>query len=520
MHYKFFLTSLLLASSFTKASELVEPTDLSLGPPQRFSWESFVASAQLNSQHVYRPALSPDPEVIAKIDYEALSQIHYKSEETLFRNDASSPYPVAFFPLGNLFRKSVKMHVLTNGIEREIQYSPNYFSMPENNPARLLSHDAGFAGFQIRESKSRADWIDQNWVAFLGASYFRAMGELHQYGISARGLAINTIASKPEEFPDFVEYFIEGAKGEGAPVIVYARLDSSSATGAFKFTLYRTKGAVMEVDAHVFMRRDVEQLGLAPLTSMYWYSETFPTAYDWRPEVHDSDGLALWNGRGERLWRPLNNPDRVMESTFSDKNPNGFGLLQRDRNREHYLDVVRYENRPSVWVEPIGDWGEGSVKLIEIPTKDEVHDNIVAMWVPKTPVVAGNRFHFKYRLHWMAEEPYRDVALARVVATRTGRGGDPTSVFVPGVKKFVIEFEGGHLPEFSEVSEQAKAQAQVWSSGGIVSGVFTDLVPDTNRWRVRFDINTGRDKSTIDLRVMLKHDDRILSETWLGQFNP
>ena len=179
-------------------------------------------------------------------------------------------------------------------------------------------------------------------------------------------------------------HWIEPAATDDDPVILHSLLDSPSLAGAYRFALHRTKGVVMDIEADLHLRAPIERLGIAPLTSMYWYSETAkPTAIDWRPAVHDSDGLALWTRAGEHIWRPLNNPPRTTLSSFLDENPRGFGLLQRDRNFDHYQDGVKYEKRPSTWVEPLGDWGAGAVQLLEFPTDDEIHDNIVASWVPK-----------------------------------------------------------------------------------------------------------------------------------------
>ena len=147
----------------------------------------------------------------------------------------------------------------------------------------------------------------------------------------------------------------------------------------------------MDIEKHLFLRADIERLGIAPLTSMFWYAEYGRERIaDWRPEVHDSDGLAIWNGAGERIWRPLNNPTRVFHTSYLDHNPKGYGLLQRDRVFDHYLDGVGYDRRPSTWVEPIGDWGKGVVQLVEIPTDDEIHDNIGAYWLPEQPARAGD----------------------------------------------------------------------------------------------------------------------------------
>ena len=219
----------------------------------------------------------------------------------------------------------------------------------------------------------------------------------------------------------------------------------------------------MEIEARVFPRQDIDQLGIAPMSSMFWFSETVkPTAIDWRPEVHDSDGLAIWTGAGEYIWRPLNDPAAPSVSHFDDKTPRGFGLLQRDRIFDHYLDGVRYDRRPSLWVEPLDDWGEGAVQLVELPSNDETEDNIVAMWVPKQPVKAGASLRFRYRLQWSATEPH-PTDLARCVATRLGRGGEPGKPRPKGVHKFMVEFLGGPL---AALPFGVKPKPVLWSSSG------------------------------------------------------
>jgi glucans biosynthesis protein len=273
----------------------------------------------------------------------------------------------------------------------------------------------------------------------------------------------------------------------------------------------------MDVEARLFLRRDVNQLGIAPMSSMYWYSEIAkPTAIDWRPEVHDSDGLSIWTGAGEIIWRPLNDPERPTTSTFADKSPRGFGLLQRDRNFDHYLDGVRYDRRPSLWVEPQGDWGEGAVQLLELPTDDETTDNIVAMWVPRTPARAGASLQLRYRLFWTAIEPHQ-TTLARCVATRMGRGGLPGHVRPQGARKFVVEFLGGPLVN---LPFGAKPQPVLTAAPGTFSNVFTEAVPDgvPGHWRAQFDF-TGNSGSVVDIRLYLKDGSQTLSETWLYQYH-
>ena len=378
----------------------------------------------------------------------------------------------------------------------------------------------GFAGFRVQEPRSGPlDWHKNDWAAFLGAAYFRAIGELYQYGLSARGVAINTAsADKPEEFPDFTHFYIETPTSNDS-LVINALMEGPSVTGAYRFEMTRGKGVVMDVEHTLNLRQDVSRLGIAPLTTMYWISETAkPTAIDWRPEVHDSDGLALWTGSGLRIWRPLNNPDRTTASAFSDHNPKGYGTLQRDRLFDHYLDGVNYDRRPSLWVEPKALWGRGAVHLIEIPTDDDIHDNVVATWVPEGAAKAGNRYAFGFRLHWLADEPH-PTALARCVATRLGRGGQPGQPRPAGVRKFMVEFLGGPL---ETLPFGVKPSMELSTSRGHFTDYqYTEAVPDgvNGHWRAQFDLVVdGADP--VELKCILKNGDQPLSEVWAFQYHP
>jgi glucans biosynthesis protein len=250
---------------------------------------------------------------------------------------------------------------------------------------------------------------------------------------------------------------------------------------------------------------------------MYWFSESEKKRLeDWRPEVHDSDGLAIWTGSGERIWRPLINPPTPVTSSFVDENPKGFGLLQRDRAFENYLDGVNYERRPSVWVEPLEGWGRGSVQLVELPTDDEIHDNVTAYWRPEAPVKAGNAYRLRYRLHWLADEPH-PAAVARCVATRIGRGGQPGKPRPQGVYKFTVEFAGPALEPLW--GDTVKASPVVTSSQGAISGAFIEPIPGTRRWRAIFDL-TPATKDPAELRLYIQGNGTALTETWLYQFRP
>ncbi|MDR6291763.1 MULTISPECIES: glucan biosynthesis protein [Inquilinus] len=495
-----------------------EEQGLALGAATPFSYDLLTARAQALAAQPYQPPYRPAPEIVEAIDYDAHGKIKFKTDLAPYA-DGTGAYPATFFHLGRFFGEAVRMNLVVGDDSREILYRPRYFDMPEDSPARKLPADSGFAGFRLQESNKRDDWRTQDWVAFLGASYFRAIGALGQYGMSARGIAIDVaVKGSPEEFPIFTQFFIAEAPDPAQPVVVCALLDGPSVSGAYRFTLHRTEGVVMEVEAAVFLRKAVTRLGLAPLTSMFWYGEYGRgRMLDWRPEVHDSDGLAIWTAGGERIWRPLNNPREIMVSSFGGDSPRGFGLMQRDRNFDHYLDGVFYDRRPSVWVEPLAPLGRGAIQLVELPTDDEIHDNIVAFWVPEDRPAAGSRLDLSYRLHWLADEPYPDQAVARTIATRMGRGGEPGKPRPPGVYKIVAEFDNPAV--MRQIPYGVFPDVVVTASRGTIVRPFSEPVPNGNVWRATFDLAVdGTDP--VELRLFLRLNDKPLTETWLYQFHP
>ncbi len=294
-------------------------------------------------------------------------------------------------------------------------------------------------------------------------------------------------------------------------------------TGAYRFTAWKEPHVVTDVEARLFLRKPVGRLGLAPLTSMSWFDEGQSRflASDWRTEVHDSDGLLMHAGTGEMIWRPLNNPPRLMVSAFSDENPRGFGLLQRDRALTSYVDDGYEERRPHLWVEPKGTWGRGSVQLVEIPTRGETDDNIVAMWVPAEPAAAGRDLSFSYRLRWPVDEPVC-TPLARCVATRATKAwwladaerkaGRPNLV-----RQFVLEFEGEALAGL----DPEKAQVSLTLSRGVAEEVGATWAPyrKASPWRVFMKVY-AEGPEPVEMRLFLRDGGRTLSETWLHQHHP
>lgn len=507
---------------------LILPSAAALAAPdaQPFSYDALIARAQKMAGGAYVPPLMPDPAVVQQINYARHGELVFRTQKALFSGQPDTGkeqgYPLEFFPLGMYAPKRVQMFLVEDGMASEIRYSPDLFDMPADNPARQLPSDAGFAGFRLQEWYQTEDWVRQDWVAFQGASYFRAIGADGQYGLSARGIVLNAASALPEEFPDFREFYIAQEPGStpDTPVTVCALLDGPSVTGAYRFRmtrgLDRSKGVVMEIEAKVFLRADVERLGLVPLTSMFWFGEYGKgRMQDWRPEVHDSDGLAMWTGAGERIWRPLNNPDETRISAFADENPRGFGLLQRDRTFDHFLDGVFYDRRPSLWVEPITPLGKGAIELMEIPTDDEINDNIGAFWVPEGPALKGASYDLHYRLYWLSDEPFPATNIARTIATRIGRGGQPGHERPANVHHFAVEFDRPSV--MTQIPYGVFPKVVASASAGAISRAFAEPVPNGNVWRGNFDLEVSPG-TVVDLRMYLELDGKPLTETWLYQF--
>ncbi|ATE67139.1 glucan biosynthesis protein [Rhizorhabdus dicambivorans] len=510
----------LLGAALAFGGDAVAATPRSaLGAGQPFSWDGLKGQAAALARGRARPLPRPDPRAHA-VDYDAANRIAFRPDRAIFPDDG---YSVRLFPLVRNAPIPVRVSVVENGRARLIEHSEDMFAVgPATDPdnAGPAPHIVpGIAGFRVMNRGGVGDWL-----AFLGASYFRSAGPLAQYGLSARGLAIDTGIDGAEEFPVFTAFWLErtGTGGEGG-LTVYALLESPSVVGAYRFaTVKGSAEIVQDVSVALWMRRDVRRLGIAPLTSMFWYDEGNPAQRaDWRPEIHDSDGLLIHNRAGERIWRPLGNPPRATINAFADPGGGpgdglggGFGLLQRDRAFDHYQDDgVFYEKRPGLWVEPKGDWGPGAVMLYEIPTSRETDDNIVAFWTPDRPATAGSRFAFDYRLRWIGGEP--DAApLARVVDRWTGTAGRPGLDPIANARRLVVDFEGPALRGLDRGSGVTAAVAV--DRGRILSSVAYPVVGRPGRWRLIVD--TSKTPDPANLRATLQRGDAPLSETVIHQF--
>ena len=482
----------------------------SLGPAQPFDYAWLKGQARSLASQRYRDVSTPLPDAVKNLTWDEYQAIRYKPEHALWAMEQSR-FRVKFFHLGLYFQRPVRMHEVASGQAREIAYDRSMFDYGKLRVRGALGpKDLGFAGFRVN---FHTDW-ERDFTAFLGASYFRAVGSEMQYGLSARGLAIDCGMNRPEEFPMFTAFWLERPEKLSGRLTVYALLDSPSAAGAYRFDIQPAATLVMDVDAAIYPRREIERIGIAPLTSMYQYGENDRRmANDWRPEIHDSDGLSMWAGNGEWIWRPLTNPTGVAFNAYSDDNPRGFGLLQRDRDFDHYQDDgVFYERRPSVWVEPKSGWGKGSVQLVELPTVDETSDNIVAFWNPQARPQAGQELLYSYRLHWGTQMP-ANPPLAQVVATRTGIGGviGRTRKYLSW--RFAVDFAGGDL---AMVAKDVKVEPVISASRGEIEITSARRLDSVRGFRAMFDLRPV-DSSTapVTLRLYLRANGQPLTETWI-----
>lgn len=481
------------------------------GEGKPFSKDWLLARAQSLAQVPYVPPSERVPTWVADMDWDAYQSIKFRSDQSLWREE-ELPFQVRLFHLGLFYRKSVALHEVVDGRSYPIAYSRDLFEFGQKvKPSR--ARDLGFAGFRVAVK----DDFERDMFAFLGASYFRAVGKTMQYGLSARGLAVNAGKEIPEEFPDFRAFWLERPAADSATVLIHALLDSPSIAGAYSFAVTPGEPTVMQVETHLFPRTAIERLGIAPMTSMFQHGENDRrVADDFRPEIHDCDGLSMRSGSGEWIWRPLANPSGVRFNAYSDENPRGFGLLQRDRLFDHYQDDgAYYDKRPSLWVEPLGDWGKGAVILVEIPAKDETFDNVVAFWNPAEPVLAGQHLSFAYRMYWGNESPVHSNN-GEVVATRTGMGGLPGEKLTVTKRKFVIDFRGGRL---AELGWKDKVEPVITASEGRIEAPAARPFKEIGGWRCNFDlVPEGAEK--VNLRAYLRDEQgAAVSETWLYQWS-
>ena len=469
-----------------------------------FDGETVVKLARKLASKPYVVLKDPLPAGLAKLTYDEYRDIRFNPVSSIWR-DQGLPFQMQMFHRGFYFQDLIEIAIVEANQATHLAYEPKYFTAGEVISQALPNDDIGYSGFRIHNQLNTNGIFDELMV-FQGASYFRALGKGNSYGLSARGLALKTADPEGEEFPIFRAFWVERPSYDSNLIVVHALLDSPSVAGAYRFSVRPGDNTQIDVEATLFPRVELNKVGLAPSTSMFLHSlNGRHDTDDFRPEVHDSDGLLMFNGRGEHLWRPLANPRQLQVSAFSDNSPQGFGLIQRERNYASYQDLeAQYERRPSLWIEPVGNWGQGAVVLTEIPTESEIHDNIVSFWKPRQPIPAGSEYHFAYRMSW-GDEPVAKTN--SVVVSRTASGRADIAKATPR-RLFVVDYHlNGAMPDELPL-------AKVESSGGVISNVVIARNAANNGYRLAFELEP-EDKDLIELRAELKFSTPRQVETWL-----
>jgi len=443
---------------------------------------------------------------LAELNYDKYKNIKFLSEKSIWRGEGN-PFQLQFLHPGYIYDYNVLINEVRKNKAFPIFYNTDYFDFSELQLKEKASTELGFSGFKIHYPINTQEHTDE-FVVFQGASYFRAVSQNQFYGLSARGLATNTGMPYPEDFPIFKEFWIRKPSSGEDSIKVYALMDGKSAVGAYEFEFFPGKQTETIVNAEIILRKEVDRLGLAPLTSMYWYGENseanHPSTY---PEVHDSDGLLVLNANDEWIWRPLENPKKPTINSFISENVKGFGLLQRDREFSSYEDSeMKYHLRPGAWIEPKENWGKGSVQLYRMPTKEDSVDNIGAFWVPEEMPKVGEPFSFSYKIFWINQNPNQKT-ISDVVATRMKSVPKENDSYI-----YQIDFKGGKLKGI-ENSSELEAVVTATDSAQI-SEITIQRIPETEKWRCSFKLNSKANGKSIELKAFLKKGDSVITESW------
>ncbi len=490
----------------------------SADPAAAFGLDDVAKRARLLAAKPYREP-ERQPSWLREISYDQWRDIRFRPERALWL-DRNLPFTVQFFHPGFFYDRSVRVNVVTSSGVAPVPFAPDQYDYGKNEFGSRVPQDLGYAGLRIHYPIKKPSYQDEV-IVFLGASYFRAVGRDQAYGISARGLAIDTASPSGEEFPWFREFWLVRPGAGAQELTLYALLDSPSAAGAYRFVVAPGPQTRVDVEMRIYARREIQKLGVAALTSMFFRGENGgPPTDDYRPEVHDSDGLLVAARNGEWLWRPLENPPDLNVASFATVDPRGFGVLQRDRNLDHYQDFeARQDLRPSVWVEPKGDWGAGRVELVEIPTNNEANDNIVSYWVPAATVNPRAPALLAYSLFWYGDDRARPPG-GWTAATRRDSGT------IDGARRLLVDFEGKALRALPPESVVEGVVTVMASGGDGVSRVPAELLeqqvihnPITGGWRLVFQVKPP-DDDPVELRAFLRHKDDVITETWSYLLHP
>jgi glucans biosynthesis protein len=473
-----------------------------------FSLDDVAGRAKELAGQKFETPRSNLPKEFRDMKFADYQKIRFRNEKAEWA-DAKTPFKLSFYHQGMHFDTPVKINEVTATTVNEIKYDSARFDFGDLQFDPKSTEQLGYAGFRVLFPINKADKQDEI-MTMLGASYFRVIGKGQVYGLSARGLALDTALPSGEEFPRFREFWVERPNEGDKQLVIFALLDSPRSTGAYKLTLRPGKDTTVDVESRVFLRDRVSRLGIAPLTSMFLFGSNQPSrVQNYRHELHDSTGLSIHAGNGEWLWRPLNNPKHLAVSSFTVENPRGFGLLQRGREFARYEDLDdRYDKRPSAWIEPKGDWGKGTVDLVEIPTADETNDNIVAFWNPEKIPEPGQPLEHNYRLHWTLDEDAfhsPDVAWVKQTLRSTGDVKQSNLIRQPdGSIAFLLDYEGPVLAALAE-DTAVRSQVSVDDNAELVENNVR-YNPHTKGWRLTLRVKVKDPNKAVEMRAALVKD--------------
>ena len=491
---------LMLALAVVAAHAAPAPAPAKAPATYPFSFATLLAEAKRRAAAPYSPQHNPLPAGLDKLSPEQYRSIRFNPDAGIWRAEGL-PFRLELLRASYNLQTSVTVSTVDKGVAQDVVATPAMFEMGSAFPAHLGRVSLPLSGFRIR-SRINSNKVWDEFLVFQGASYFRAVAKNLLYGVSARGLAINTAEPSGEEFPLFTHFWIEQPAARASAIVIYALLESESTTGAYRFTVHPGVDTLADVDLTLFPRAEMRVVGIAPLTSMFLFDETNRARLDdYRPEVHDSDGLQVESQSGEHIFRQLANPTKLQVSTFTTQQPRGFGLVQRSRQQSDFQDFdAQYERRPSAWIEPQGEWGAGALELVEIPSGRETNDNIVAFWRTAQSLAAAHPAHFAYRITWNAE-PAQPKSLGKAVATRSGASIDGKR------RVFLLDFVGA--------GERVDGlRLDVSSSAGRISNATLMSNSALQGLRASFEIDP-RDAELIELRLRVMRGDRPVTETWL-----
>lgn len=476
-----------------------------IGDGQRFDAGLVVELARALSKRAMAPNPVDLPDGLGQLSLDAAAQIRLQPQHMVWAGEQRG---FAIEPLhrGSVFSNPVSIFVIEDGVVRRIGFDKSRFDYGRV-PVPAAQADLGFSGFRLHVGGEKL----VEAAIFQGATFFRAIARGQVFGAVARSLVLRPGEQRGEEIPFFRAFWIERPGPAATSLTVHGLIDSDSATAAVRMTLRPGDVTINDIELTLFARTQLDNVGFGGMMGGFLFGPQRRRVFDEvRPAVHEVSGLQMRTGADEWLYRPLNNPEQLQVSAFMDNNPKGFGLVQRERDYNAYQDDdQRFELRPSVWIEPLGDWGSGTVQLLEVPTDSEINDNIICHWRPRQAIAAGSETTVSYRQFWCWQTP-ENPPVAMVRSVRQGRGTQGRR------RRFFVDFEGDTLAD-SALAQNVKVLLS--ATPGVIHNTRLVPYPERRTMRVSFELDPGADASC-ELRLQLEAAARPVSETWLNRWTP